>query len=83
MTKLIKFDWDFIEEYLPDYYGCPLVLESDVIQRFLDGEEIDPSDREIVEKIENPSEYLNALNHKLYMEAWAEYAKIHPLHTND
>ena len=32
--------WPFIEKYLPDYYSREDVLHSDILTRYLDGEEV-------------------------------------------
>ncbi|MEI6646835.1 MAG: 6-phospho-beta-glucosidase [bacterium] len=32
--------WPFIEQYLPGYYSCDEVLHSDILTRYLDGEEV-------------------------------------------
>ena len=32
------FNWDFIEDYLPDYHHAVEVLESDLLQRYVDNE---------------------------------------------
>ena len=36
--------WQFIEEYLPDYYHRDDVLHSDIYSRYIDNEEVDESD---------------------------------------
>ena len=36
--------WQFIEEYLPDYYHRDDVLRSDILCRYLDNEDVDESD---------------------------------------
>ena len=36
--------WQFIEEYLPDYYHRDEVLRSDILCRYLDKEDVDESD---------------------------------------
>ena len=38
--------WDFIEDFLPDYYHRDEVLLSDIYTRYLDGEDVDPDDIE-------------------------------------
>jgi hypothetical protein len=36
--------WSFIEKYLPDYSGRDDILHSDILTRYLDGEEVCESD---------------------------------------
>jgi hypothetical protein len=36
--------WPFIEEYLPDYYSSDQVLHSDILTRYLDGEDVSEDD---------------------------------------
>jgi len=36
--------WPFIEQYLPDYYRRDDVLHSDILTRYLDGEEVSEED---------------------------------------
>jgi hypothetical protein len=42
--------WSFIGEYLPNYYSRNDVLKSGVLFRFLEGDEIDESDRKWIEE---------------------------------
>lgn len=37
--------WPFIERYLPDYYSNEDVLVSDILLRYLTGEEVSKSDQ--------------------------------------
>lgn len=37
--------WSFIERYLPDYYSNENVLVSDILFRYLTGEEVSSSDQ--------------------------------------
>ena len=38
-------NWNFIETYYPSYSSSDLVLESDILRRFVDGEEVSADDR--------------------------------------
>lgn len=40
--------WLWVSENLPDYYGSSEVLLSDILQRYLDNEELDDSDVQMV-----------------------------------
>lgn len=40
--------WDFIVDNLPNYYHRDDVLESDILARFLDGEDLCPEDEEMI-----------------------------------
>lgn len=42
--------WSFIGEYLPNYYTRNDVLRSGVLFRFLEGDEIDESDRKWIDE---------------------------------
>jgi len=53
--------WQLIEKYLPDYYTSDQVLRSDILWRYVDGEEVSDDDIEWIE-----AEFAN--NREIYME---------------
>lgn len=70
--KIIKFNWDFIEQNLPNYYSRDDVLESDILGRYINNEDVLESDTKWIQKIgslEAISAYTNQLNSKLYKES--------------
>lgn len=72
--------WQFIEDYLPNYYSREDVLWSDILIRFIENEELDDSD---LLRIENEIGLSKKVvlrefkknNKKLLLEAFDEYFK--------
>ena len=79
VLKLVEVpNWEFIEEYHPIYSSSDLVLESDILQRFLDGEEVCSEDYLwIVQTFKHDNQSiqrrLDEILFKLYMEATVNY----------
>jgi len=74
--KVIEFDWDFIEQYLPKYSSRNDVLESDILQRYIDNEDVLVSDMKWIKEIGSDDDiiaYINQLNCRLYNESMKAY----------
>lgn len=69
--------WDFICEYLPNYEKRDDVLMSDILFRFVTGEQVDDNDvkclKEKYHTKENALEALKVLDKKLFSEALDRY----------
>lgn len=64
------FEWNIIECFLPDYYHRGEVLRSDILQRYVDGEEVNESDLEWLPKDkEEAKKELYELDKELLEEA--------------
>lgn len=64
--------WDFIEENYPNYSSSDEILLSDILNRFLDNEEICESDRKMIDDIgtkEEVQEFFIQHETKLFEEA--------------
>jgi len=77
--------WQLIEKYLPDYYTSDQVLRSDILWRYVDGEEVSDDDiewieAEFVDKREVLAE-IARIESGLFTDAMTnycmEYAKCH------
>jgi len=64
--------WDFIEKYYPNYYSCDDVLLCDILNRKLEGEEIDELDEQLMKGRDIKKEML-ALERRLFGKAMQNY----------
>jgi hypothetical protein len=67
-------DWDFIEKYYPNYYSCDDVLLCDILNRKLEGEEIDELDEQLIKGWDIKKEIL-ALERRLFGKAMKYFLK--------
>lgn len=66
----LTIDWDFIEKYLPNYHSSDQVLESDLLNKYNQGEEQEQSDIEYIEQTyEDPITAELDLNDELMIRA--------------
>lgn len=68
-------DWDFIEKYYPNYYSCDDVLLCDILNRKLEGEEIDKLDEQLIKGWDIKKEKI-ALERRLIGMALQNYFEI-------
>ena len=69
--------WDFIEKYYPNYYSCDDVLLCDILNRKLEGEEIDELDEQLMKGRDIKKEML-ALERRLLGKAIQNYFYVKP-----
>lgn len=69
--------WDFIEKYYPNYYSCDDVLLCDILNRKLEGEEIDELDEQLIKGWDIKKEIL-ALERRLFGKAMQNYYYVKP-----
>lgn len=70
--------WDFISEYLPNCYTRDDVLLSDILFRYLDGDDLEPEDAEMIEKeYHNDREEVRKVLLKLDKSLMAEAMDAH------
>ena len=66
--------WDFIEKYYPNYFSCDDVLLCDILNRKLEGEEIDKLDEQLIKDWDIKKEML-ALERRLFGMAMKYFLK--------
>lgn len=69
--------WDFIEKYYPNYFSCDDVLLCDILNRKLEGEEIDELDEQLIKGWDIKEEIL-ALERRLIGKAMQNYFYVKP-----
>ena len=66
-------DWTFIEENLPNYESRDDILYNDIVSRYVNGEELDDSDVETMQKnfssVEEAEKWLDNDCKRLFLEA--------------
>ena len=72
--KINEYDeWNFIEENLPNYHQRDDILYNDIVSRYVNGEEIDESDMELMKSrfnsVEEAEEWLDKDVKRLFLEA--------------
>ena len=68
-------EWSFIEEFLPDYHRRDDVLYNDIVTRYVDGEDLDESDLEMMKEtfpnVKDAEKWLDDDIRRLFLEAVA------------
>ena len=72
--KINEYDeWNFISDNLPNYHQRDDVLYNDIVSRYVNGEEIDESDMELMKSrfnsVEEAEEWLDNDCKRLFIEA--------------
>ena len=72
--KINEYDeWNFIEENLPNYHQRDDILYNDIVSRYVNGEEIDENDMELMKcrfnSVEEAEKWLDKDIKRLFLEA--------------
>lgn len=66
-------DWNFIEENLPNYHQRDDILYNDIVSRYVNGEELDNADVEMMQRdfrsVEEAEKWLDKDSKRLFLEA--------------
>lgn len=74
--ELPKDYWDVIGKYLPNYYRSNAVLHSDILTRYVEGEEVNEEDLEWLPSDKDEArKQLEELDLRLYNEAVEEWER--------
>ena len=76
-VELVNYDWEFIQKYYPNYTHCNLVLQSDIITKYFEGQSLDEEDSKWIQSLGGTDElvkiHANEIEGELYDKALQAY----------